>query len=315
MEVRRGKILVLDDEEIVLESVSRILRDENYEVTVCKTGQDALEAAKTTQFSVFVTDLKMPGMSGLETMKQLVEFEAPPAIIVVTGFPSVDSALESLKIGAVDYIQKPFSPDQLVQAVDKAIARQSARKSSSRLETVYDQIRSEIASTLELKKVLGTATEGVTRLLGAQGATLSLVDKKLQQLRLLSSFGLTVDYLKKGPIDLFKSIPETCLNQQCSVISDVEHDARLQYPQAALREGIRSILSAPLVAQGNTVGVLRAYATQPKTFTQEEIDYFVRLADLSSLCIQNARRYQDTKDQYDTLRDDLWDYFDKIGWE
>ena len=121
--------------------------------------------------------------------------------------------------------------------------------------------------------------------------------------------------MNKGPLDPAKSISETLTTRKWSFVEDVANDPRVQYPKDAVREGVKTILSVPMIAGDRPVGVLRAYSGEPRQYSDDEIKFMERLADLTALCVQNARSYEDVKDEYDALRDDLWDSFDKRGWE
>jgi YesN/AraC family two-component response regulator len=315
MDKKRGKILVLDDEKIVLESVSRILEDEQYEVKTCRSGKEALEAFKDDSFDLLVTDLKMPGLDGIETIKLCSDRDPDLSVIIITGYPTVDSAVSAMKLGALDYIRKPFTPDQLTESVENAIAKRRSRSEKKGRDEAFDAVKAAISSTLSLKRVLNCAADGVTRLLGVKGGTVSLLDGKTRELRILASSGLSQDYVNKGPVDSAKSISETVTEKKSSFVADVANDPRVQYPNDAIREGVKSILSVPMIVNGHAVGVLRAYSEDSRQYSNEEIKCAERLADLTALCVQNARSYEDVKDEYDALRDDLWDSFDKAGWE
>jgi DNA-binding NtrC family response regulator len=121
MDKKKGRVLVLDDEQIVLDSVSRILEDENYDVAACRSGSEAVEKLKAGGFDILLTDLKMPGMDGLQAMEALTDVDPDLSMIMVTAYSTVDSAVKAMKIGAVDYIRKPFTHDQISELVGKVI--------------------------------------------------------------------------------------------------------------------------------------------------------------------------------------------------
>jgi YesN/AraC family two-component response regulator len=315
MDKKRGKILVLDDEKIVLESVSRILEDEQYDVKTCQSGKEALAALKEYGFDLLITDLKMPGLDGIETIKLCSGHDPDLSVIIITAYPTVDSAVGAMKLGALDYIRKPFTPDQLTESVENAITNRRSRVEKKSREETFDAVKAAISSTLNLKRVLNCAADGLTRLLGVKGGTVSLLDGKTRELRILAFSGLSEDYVNKGPVDSAKSISETLTEKKTSFVADVASDPRVQYPKEAIREGVKTILSVPMIVKERAVGVLRAYSEDARQYSGEEIKCIERLADLTALCVQNAKSYEDVKDEYDTLRDDLWDSFDKVGWE
>ena len=145
MENKKVKILALDDEKIVLESVSRILEEENYQVKTCRNGEEALETLKEGGFDILITDLKMPGMDGLQAMESMLEIDPDLSIIMFTAYSTVDSAVKAMKMGAVDYIRKPFTPDQLTDLVTKIMNDRKARMEKRYREDTFAEIKNAIA--------------------------------------------------------------------------------------------------------------------------------------------------------------------------
>jgi len=116
----RAKILVVDDELPVCRSVGGALKD-TYTVETALSGEEAIRKGHDTEFDVVITDLMMPGLSGMELLKELRANKPDTRVIMITGYPSVKSAVESIKQGAFDYIPKPFTPDELRSLVARAL--------------------------------------------------------------------------------------------------------------------------------------------------------------------------------------------------
>ena len=112
-----GRILVVDDEDIVRTSCSRTLSPEGYEVRLARNGAEGLKMANEERFDLVLTDLKMPDMDGIEVLRIIKEQWPETAVIIVTGYQTVDTAVKAIKLGAYDYIEKPFTPDALITAV------------------------------------------------------------------------------------------------------------------------------------------------------------------------------------------------------
>jgi FixJ family two-component response regulator len=314
MDKKKGKILVLDDEQIVLDSVSRILEDENYTVETCRSGAEAVEKLKQGGFDILITDLKMPGMDGLQAMEALTEVDPDLSMIMATAYSTVDSAVKAMKLGALDYIRKPFTPDQLTELVSKAMEDRKQRFEKRYREDTFSELKTAISSTLNLKEVLDLIVQGVVKVMKVKGSTLSLLDKNREKLRVFAYDGLSRDYVDKGPLEVSKSIGDTVMSGKHVWVEDASTDPKVQYPVEAMREGIASILSVPLLVRNKVIGALRVYTSEPRQFSEEEIRFLYGFAEQVALAIENARSYEDVKDEYQALRDDLWDYFDKSGW-
>ncbi len=119
----KPRVLVIDDEDIVRTSCSRSLGPEGYEVKLAKNGLEGLNMIRSEKFDIVLTDLKMPDMDGIEVLKKIKEEWPGVEVIIITGYQTVDTAVKSIKLGAFDYIEKPFTPDALIAAIAKALDR------------------------------------------------------------------------------------------------------------------------------------------------------------------------------------------------
>lgn len=119
MEKRRA--LVIDDEQIVLESVRKILSAENYEVDTTLKGEKGIKMAIKNAYDVVLTDIRMPNVGGLIVLRDIKRQKPSMPVVIITGYASVRSAVQAMKLGASDYIEKPFTPEQLAKSVAAAI--------------------------------------------------------------------------------------------------------------------------------------------------------------------------------------------------
>jgi len=142
------RILVVDDEMIVCESCQRILKEEGYEAEIALSGKEAFEKMKEHPFDIVITDLKMPGIDGMEVLKTLRKEYPDTIVIMITGFSTVETAVEAMKLGAFDYIPKPFTPDEVTVVVKKAIEQKSLL-----LENIY--LRHELQEKYGFHHIVG----------------------------------------------------------------------------------------------------------------------------------------------------------------
>jgi len=113
----KGKILVIDDEDIVRLSCSRSLVPQGYELKMAKNGPEGLKMLEEETFDLVLTDLKMPNMDGIEVLGTIKEKWPKTDVVIVTGYQTVETAVKAIKIGAFDYVEKPFTPDSLLATV------------------------------------------------------------------------------------------------------------------------------------------------------------------------------------------------------
>ena len=119
--MEKNKALVIDDEQVVLDSVTKILTEENYEVDVSLNGREGLNQAIQKEYDIVLTDIRMPDIGGMRVLRDIKRAKPSLPVVMITGYASVQSSVQAMKLGAADYIEKPFTPDQLLKAVDSAL--------------------------------------------------------------------------------------------------------------------------------------------------------------------------------------------------
>ncbi len=127
----KGKILVVDDEKSIREILRIFLKNEGYTVSVASNGAAAIEDIKKDIFDLIITDMKMPKASGLDLLKSAKQVSPDTIVIIITAFGSTDSAVEAMKLGAYDYIQKPFQMDEIRLVIKNALEKQRLQKDVS----------------------------------------------------------------------------------------------------------------------------------------------------------------------------------------
>ena len=145
----KGSILIVDDEKSMREILEMFLKGEGYGVAVAENGEKAIEALKKDIFDLIITDMKMPKISGLDLLIQAKQVAPSTAVVIITAFGSTESAVEAMKLGAYDYIQKPFQMDDIRLVVKNAIEKQKLQKDVSILK---QQLR-----TPSLENIIGTS--------------------------------------------------------------------------------------------------------------------------------------------------------------
>ncbi len=131
------RILIAEDEEITLKHLSSTLEKEGYEVVTARNGRDAFERIGSDQFDLLISDIKMPGMSGLELLEKVKEARPDTEVMIITGFGSIGSAVDAMKSGAYDYITKPFELDELVLKVRKVQEKKRLKRENTALKAYF----------------------------------------------------------------------------------------------------------------------------------------------------------------------------------
>jgi len=173
--VAEGKILVIDDEESICHLLENILSDQGYIVTTARSGSEALKKIAKEPFDIVITDIRIPDVTGMQILEEVKKSHSQTMVIIMTAFASVETAQEAIRMGAYDYITKPFEKEELDFAVKRAMEagrliianeklnknlqkfnvrlENKVRERTQKLATIY-RLGKEISSTLELSKVL-----------------------------------------------------------------------------------------------------------------------------------------------------------------
>ena len=122
----KTRVLAIDDEQIVLNSVRRILGHGEYEVETTLSGRQGLEWALGRSYDVVLTDIRMPDLGGMLILRDIKKAKPSTPVIILTGYANVQTAAQAMKLGAAEYLEKPFSPDQLLKAVKAAVDQAAA---------------------------------------------------------------------------------------------------------------------------------------------------------------------------------------------
>lgn len=155
-------ILVVDDEKGIREGCRRILSSEGYGVDVAENGKAGLEMVRGKPYDLILVDLMMPVMGGLELMEQVRQIDPGIILVVITGFATVETAVEAMKHGAYDYIPKPFNPDQLLAVLNRGLDKRRLTIEKEKLREERDQRLLEVASEKsKLHTIVNSMADGI----------------------------------------------------------------------------------------------------------------------------------------------------------
>src|SRR5665811_2298315 len=165
-----ARILIADDEEIVIRSCLRILDGDDFQVEAVQDGREALRKIEENPYDVLILDIMMPNMDGLEVLRRVKETHPNVDVIMITGLSQIDTAVQAMKLGAFDYISKPFEPDELKLVVQRALERR-------RLLQENLTLKSELSSKYRFENIIGLSPQmqAVYRLIAQCAPTSSTV--------------------------------------------------------------------------------------------------------------------------------------------
>lgn len=151
------------------------------------------------------------------------------------------------------------------------------------------------------EEVILITVESIKTALDVKGCSVFLINRKTDELEVAASYGLSDEYINKGPVSALRSIALS-LEEGPVAIYDVSDDPRIQYPDAAKKEGIASILSVPILVAGRLIGALRIYTSEHWEFTLEDVNFVQAMAQIAGMAIEMARQYKGLKDSIEILK-------------
>lgn len=167
-------------------------------------------------------------------------------------------------------------------------------------ERLYE-VAAAVSSARDAEAVLHSIVESVTKAVEAKGCSLMLLKLDKRLLIHAVDYGLSDEYLRKGRVSADESISETLEGKPVAVL-DATEDERIQYPEAARKEGIASMLSVPMMREGDIIGVMRVYTAEPRHFTADDIYFVTAVANLGAIALENAKRYERLHEGYMAFR-------------
>ena len=189
MKKTKGRILVVDDERSMREILEIFLKSEGYSVSVADNGKSALEVMKNDFFDLIITDMKMPKVGGLELLRNVKEISPDTVVVIITAFGTTESAVEAMKLGAYDYITKPFQMDDIRLVVKNALEKQKLQKDVSILKEQLktpslENIIGQGPAMKELFSIISKTSESNANVLitGESGTGKELVAKAIHSL-------------------------------------------------------------------------------------------------------------------------------------
>ena len=302
-----ARILVVDDEPGLRKVLCNHLGHEGYKVVAVASGGAAVEMLSQDRFDLVITDLVMQGGDGYAVMEHIERQCPDTAIIVITAYGSLDSAIKAMKRGAVDYVQKPFELALMSLAVNRILERQRlTRKATHRAEqlSVLAEITQAINANLDIKEVYKTLAREAGRVVDFYCMTLSLLTSDGQH---LEQRPLVCPSLTTGGTPLLTPVENSgegwVIEQKRPFLaSDVTQDERVAGWAVQPPPAVRSLIMVPLIVKDKAIGALSFGHSQPHTYAEDDLLIAERMAGQLATAIENARLLRQTQEQLETLQ-------------
>ena len=297
-EIEKGRkmsnknILVVDDDSDIRNACMESLKFVGgYEVETAETGEEALEIIEGKFFNIVLTDLKMPGMNGIEVLKQVKKIHPSTEIIVFTAYGTVESAVEAVKMGAYDYMTKPLDLDMLNIKIIKCLEKQKLISKAGMLDVITGlyEASKDMVAPLKLEQFLKAILKLACDTLSADGGSLMLLDKETKVLSIKASIGLKEEIVKSTMVKIGERISGWIVQTGESLLLIGGFTDKKQFKNIERREEIKSSICVPLKVRYRTIGVLNLNDIhRPRCFTEDDLELLSLFGSEASLSIENA---------------------------
>ncbi|MGI6208436.1 MAG: ATP-binding protein [Anaerolineae bacterium] len=297
----RERILVVDDEPDVLRVCERILSGDGYQVTTVGSGFEAVQLAGAQQFDCLLTDIKMPGMDGLDVAEAARLVNPHMVCVTMTGYSTMDTAIEALRLGIEEFIIKPFSPQDLIAAVSRALEKERLRRESARLRALLPLFEANkvFMSTTELPRLAQQVVNTAVDELGADRAVLFLADQDAGEAA--GSHGYRVAALWNVPAS------ELPLWAEAAEAAGLDEGAAT-IPETAVPSALREAGGSPLLASAiqskkGLAGVLiLRHDSSHRSFGEADREFLSVLCSQAGIAIENATLFDALRRAYEELK-------------
>jgi response regulator RpfG family c-di-GMP phosphodiesterase len=288
-------ILVVDDERVIREILADFLAMEGFNVRTAEDGRSALAELSRARFDLVLSDLKMPNMGGIELLEAIEKHTPNIVTIIMTGFGTVETAIDAMKRGAYDYIMKPFKMEEVVHTVRRGLERKKLQAENLRLKEALSlyKVSEAIAHSLSLDEVIRTVVDAALHEVSADAVFVELAD----------GFGGYFERVREvSPAFPYKDLNPGKLDMK-AIEEHLSSDRKLKvhgasglrfFEQAPVGADLSSMIVTKMLMSGRTLGYMAACSFSPgKTFDEGQRKLLRMVSDRAAASIENAKLYED----------------------
>lgn len=303
-----AKILLVDDEYGIRETIGEILEEENYRVTKVEDGHKAINLIQKKPFNIVITDIRMPGISGIEILESTKKMDPDTEVIIITGYASLESSIEALNLGAFSYIIKPINIDELKATIKNALAKQRYKIENRRLfrdlQEAYDKLKNtqqELEKWLRALSILYKVSEEICA--GADPEqVINLIITSLDKIIDHYISGLLLFKEERGrmwlrvPLDAPSANIKSVKSSLLKAISELTNEERTEENLSVKLErrevsfdkevSIKNFFNVPIVIDSKPVGILSVTRVKEESFNEMEVGFLYSMSREISLLIK-----------------------------
>ncbi|MGH7380203.1 MAG: response regulator [Candidatus Methylomirabilales bacterium] len=300
-------VLIIDDERLFRTLVADHLTKEGYRVVAAASGEEGLKTLAEEAVHVVLLDLILPGLDGMEVLRQVKRDRPELPVIMVTGYRTPERAINAVKEGAFDVVSKPVNLEELTQTVRRAALLARSSQATQRRQAQIEKLKASALTLANLVRwdVLGEFLQNnqvlfqrvidvITDVLEVEIVSFMLVEEVTQTLRIAFARGLREDVQRSARPKVGKGIAGWVAQKgEPLLIKDIRQESTFSESRFYPNYTTRSLMSVPVKVNGKTVGVLNANNKRSgESFDEHDMALFATLSCLVSLALANAQLFQ-----------------------
>ncbi|MFH1783451.1 MAG: HD domain-containing phosphohydrolase [bacterium] len=312
-------ILIIDDDVSICKLLSSALKAKDYNVMITHTGTEGVQLASRNNFDAILVDLMLPDITGIQVMEKIKENDPDVTLIIITAYGTLETAQKAMRLGAFDYLTKPFDVPGLCSLVKRATVTRKLNVTNRELLNMHEhavrleadvekkakeidllaKIRIAISTSLDLNEVLESIIDEITGHLNLELCSILLLDEATNTLTIQAAKGIKKDIIKETTIKVGERISGWVVqNNQALLITNIDDDKRFQQ-RSQEKYYTHSLISLPLRFKSKVIGVININNKISKEpFTPDDLRILQAIAQEASVAIENARLYKDLQDHY-----------------
>jgi signal transduction histidine kinase/ActR/RegA family two-component response regulator len=293
-------ILVADDEPDVLDLCRTILTAEGYQVEAARTGYQVLERVKQKSFDLVLIDIKMPGMNGLEIAQAVKEIDPSIICVTMTGYSTMDTAIEALKLGVEEFLLKPFGQAELCMSIAKALEKERLHKENIRLQSLIPlfEFNKTLLSTVEVDTLLSHVLDLAQKETQAELAILVL--SRAGEIREYAHPAMSES---DGQVRLLRlELTDWIMQHQQQLALRRGESVLPRFENLLETLDMGYLVALPLIAiEGQSLGALML-GKRSEPFASGDSEFLQVMLGQAAIAIENARLFQEIQQAYDELK-------------
>ena len=293
------KILLIDDEAVIRNVCTETLTGSGYIVTTASSGEEGFQQLKEEPFDLVITDIKMPGLSGIELIEKIrKDISEDLPIIAITGHGTIDTAIETMRHGTQGFIVKPFTPSEIKTLIAQVIRKNLIIKENIKLKALLPvfEICRRMMSEIHIDPLIKLIAEEASKYTGAERTSLLLVD---DDGTMNVSVSVGADFNKAADPIAKESIAHWVAANKRPLLLDRQLAEQEPFKQMLFNKEITSALCVPIILNDHCLGVLAlSNIKKGQPFTDSDLELATILCGQAAAAIENARLYENSENMY-----------------